>query len=449
MMTYEQACAFANQAAKSGSILGLESIRALMAELSDVQEKLPIIHIAGTNGKGSVGAYLASIFREAGLHVARYTSPAVFSPLEVFTYDGKNITEDGYAIVMSQVKDACDIMVSAGMECPTIFEIETAAAFLWFYEKKPDVVLLETGMGGELDATNLIMHPLASVITSISMDHMQFLGDTIESIAQAKAGIIKAGCPVYSAVQNQEVKKVLAVVAAEKHASIEFSDTQADTVLEEKPGNMVFSHVLASGDTVILKTVMAGLYQVKNASLAADVADALLPGMMPTENKTEKVGWICAKPIDKDHKLEIIKNGIEKTHWPGRFEVVSTDPFLVIDGAHNEDAARQLATTVENCFTNTRLTYIIGVLADKEHDKMLEIMAPFAERVYTITPDNARALDADRLAEEAGKYCDEVQAVGSVEKALALAFTHEEPVLAFGSLSYLGDLKRAFVSMKI
>ena len=142
MMTYAQARRFAQEASKSGSVLGLASIRALMSELNDVQQTLPIIHLAGTNGKGSVGAYLASIFCAAGLSVARYTSPAVFDPLEVFTYNGENITESEYAKVMSQVKDACDIMVSAGKECPTIFEIETAVAFLWFYEKKPDIVLL-------------------------------------------------------------------------------------------------------------------------------------------------------------------------------------------------------------------------------------------------------------------------------------------------------------------
>ena len=442
MMTYEQACAFAAQAAKSGSVLGLDSIRALMAELSDVQEKLPIIHIAGTNGKGSVGAYLASIFREAGLHVARYTSPAVFTPLEVFTYDGENIMETEYANVMSQVKDACDIMVSAGKECPTIFEIETAVAFLWFYEKQPDVVLLETGMGGELDATNLITHPLASVITSISMDHMQFLGDTMESIARAKAGIIKEGCPVYSAGQNQAVKEVLAAVASEKDAPIVFADTQRDVLLEDKPGHMVFSHMLASGANVTLKTVMAGVYQVKNAALAADVAYALLPVLL-TEEKKKRAGNRKG-PIEEEYRLEIIRNGMEKTRWPGRFEVISTDPFLVMDGAHNEDAARQLADTVENCFTNTCLTYIIGVLADKEHEKMLRIMSPFAERVYTVTPHNARALDAGQLAEEARGYYNHVQACGSVEDALKDALSHEQPVLAFGSLSYLGELKRAF-----
>ena len=446
MMTYEQACAFASQAAKSGSILGLDSIRALMAELSDVQEKLPVIHIAGTNGKGSVGAYLASILKEAGLHVARYTSPAVFTPLEVFTYDGENITENEYANVMSQVKDACDIMVSAGKECPTIFEIETAAAFLWFYEKKPDIVLLETGMGGELDATNLIRHPLASVITSISMDHMQFLGDTIQTIAYAKAGIIKEGCPVYAAQQNFDVYSVLMQVAELKHAPIVFADGKKAKILEERPGRMTFTYTLTGGETLNLETSMAGAYQVKNAALAAEVAAALFTGQMNRSSVAKTTHRLPVK--SKNEAVGIIERGIAGTRWPGRFEVVSEEPLLVIDGAHNEDAARQLATTVENCFTNTRLTYIIGVLADKEHEKMLRIMSPFAERIYTVTPDNARALDAKSLAEEAEKYCDQVLAVDLIEEALALAFTHEEPVLAFGSLSYLGDLKKYSISRK-
>ena len=247
MMTYAQARRFAQEASKSGSVLGLASIRALMSELDNVQEALPIIHLAGTNGKGSVGAYLASIFCAAGLSVARYTSPAVFDPLEVFTYNGENITESEYAKVMSQVKDACDIMVSVGKECPTIFEIETAAAFLWFYEKKPDVVLLETGMGGATDATNLITHPLASVITTISMDHMQFLGNTLGEIAAVKAGIIKENCPVFSAPQQQEVVQVLKKTAEEKHAGITFVDGEKLQIREESRGNWSFPVVWRTG----------------------------------------------------------------------------------------------------------------------------------------------------------------------------------------------------------
>lgn len=426
MMTYEQACSFAGQAAKSGSILGLTSISNLMAELSNVQEKLPIIHIAGTNGKGSVGAYLAAILREAGLHVARYTSPAVFTPLEVFSFDGEYITETEYANVMSQVKDACDIMVSAGKACPTIFEIETAAAFVWFYEKKPDVVLLETGMGGELDATNLITHPLASVITSVSMDHMQFLGNEIGRIAQAKAGIIKEGCPVFSASQQPEVEEIIRECAERKHAPILFVDMARSRMKKQQPLEMDFDYELSDGQKLELKTTMAGTYQMKNASLAAEVAYHLLPQLIGKVDVTR------------------IVEGIYRAYWPGRFEVVSRNPLLIMDGAHNEDAARQLATTIENCFTNIRLTYIIGVLADKEHEKMLQIMLPFAKRVYAVTPNNTRALDATELAAEAGKYHSNVMAVESLDQALELALSHEEPVLAFGSLSYLGELKKAF-----
>ena len=190
-MTYQEIERYISEIPKFTKKHSLSHTKRFLEILQIPQGKMKILHVAGTNGKGSVGAYLASIFCAAGLSVARYTSPAVFDPLEVFTYNGENITESEYAKVMSQVKDACDIMVSAGKECPTIFEIETAVAFLWFYEKKPDIVLLETGMGGATDATNLITHPLASVITTISMDHMQFLGNTLGEIAAVKAGIIK------------------------------------------------------------------------------------------------------------------------------------------------------------------------------------------------------------------------------------------------------------------
>ena len=440
MMTYAQARRFAQEASKSGSVLGLASIRALMSELNDVQETLPIIHLAGTNGKGSVGAYLASIFCAAGLSVARYTSPAVFDPLEVFTYNGENITESEYAKVMSQVKDACDIMVSAGKECPTIFEIETAVAFLWFYEKKPDIVLLETGMGGATDATNLITHPLASVITTISMDHMQFLGNTLGEIAAVKAGIIKENCPVFSAPQKPEVVQVLKKTAEEKHAGITFVDGEKLQIREEKPGTMAFSCCLETGNakehTVCeLTTSMSGHYQMRNAALAANVAFQLFPKVKANDSATG---------TQREEILALIQKGIADASWPGRFEVLGTNPLFVIDGAHNEDAAKELAATIENCFTNTKLTYIIGVLADKEHDKMLRLMSPYACRVYTVTPDNTRALSAKALAAEARTYYEHVTEASSVEQALSFALEHEEPVLAFGSLSYLGQLRNAY-----
>lgn len=425
MMTFEEARTYISQVSKTGSILGLESIRALMAELSDVWQKLPIIHIAGTNGKGSVGAYLCSIFREAGLHVGRYCSPAVFDPLEVWQYDGCNMTENEYAEVMSQVRDACDIVVSKGGAYPTVFEVETAAAFVYFYREKPDVVLLETGMGGSMDATNLITHPLASVLTTISMDHMQFLGHTLEAIATVKSGIIKEGCPVFSAVQKPEAARVIRRVAEEKHAALYEVKEAAQSIADQQPGRLVFSY---DGETY--ETAMAGSYQCENASLAILTAKTLLP-------------VLCPAFADENAALvSILKKGITACRWPGRFEVLCKEPLVVIDGAHNEDAARQLCDTVENCFTNIPITYIIGVLADKEHEKMLKLMLPHAASVYTITPGNPRAMDGALLAEEARRYHKHVTYCKTIKEAVEQALGEKRPVLAFGSLSYLGQLKQ-------
>lgn len=430
MMTYDEAGRYISNVSKTGSILGLDSIRALMAVLSNVQDAIPIIHIAGTNGKGSVGAYLASILKEEGLHVGRYCSPAVFDPLEVWQYDGKNMSQDEYASIMSQVKSACDIVVSQGGVHPTVFEVETAAAFLYFYQRKADVLLLETGMGGSTDATNLIRRPMASVITTISMDHMKFLGNTLSSIAQAKGGIIKEACPVFSAPQQPEVEQVLRTIAGEKHTTITFADSAFSDegtgkleIQREIPGEMNFTY-----DGIAYTTSMAGHYQIYNAALAIEVYKGL--PQLQRHAREEQTG--------------ILQRGIRNAYWPGRFEVIGQNPLFIVDGAHNEDAARQLKETLENCFTNTAITYIIGVLADKEHEKMLQIMLPLAKRVYTVTPDNGRAMDGSRLAEEAMRYHTDVHACATVEEAVKLALQTKNTIVAFGSLSYLGDLKNAY-----
>jgi dihydrofolate synthase/folylpolyglutamate synthase len=474
-MTYEEAREFIQEAAKSGSVLGLVSIRRLMEELGNIQDTLPVIHIAGTNGKGSVGAYLAAVFQRAGLHVGRYCSPAVFDPLEVWQYDGNYITKEEYANVMSQVKSACDIMLSKGFECPTVFEIETAAAFVWFSEKKPDVVLLEVGMGGATDATNVISRPIASVITTISMDHMQFLGDTVAKIAAVKAGIIKEGCPVFSAPQEDAVTEVLQSVAREKHTKLVLLDAGACRLLEQKPGLLRMEYRSEAYGTLLLETKLAGIYQLRNAALAAETALALLPGLVTEVGKPDVNGecsrvvqaWnhggsSAEERIDAQAKVSDNVNGVPKYEWlrttvqqgiadaawPGRFEVIGRNPLFIIDGAHNEDAAKCLERTLQNCFTNTKLTYIIGVLADKEHEKMLRILLPHADAVYTVTPDNPRALRAEALRDEAEKLHGNVTCCGLIRDAVSQALFHAKeagtPILAFGSLSYLRDLKTAY-----
>ena len=436
MMTFEEAREFVCQVSERGSILGLENIRRLMEALGNIQNTIPVIHIAGTNGKGSVGAYLASILMEAGLHVGRFISPAVFDPLEVWQFDQQNISCYEYAQVMSQVKAACGILASEQGVYPTVFEIETAAAFVYFAEKRPDYLLLETGMGGSTDATNVIAKPIASVITSISMDHMQFLGSTLAEIAGAKAGIIKSGCPVFSAPQHAEAETVLKARAKELGSPITFINADALQLEAEKPGMLKFSYELPppSRQRLHLETSMAGHCQMKNAALAAETAAAVLSGRFPV-----KPGHAADEQI-----FSCIQNGIQKASWRGRFEVIGKDPLFIIDGAHNEEAAQELLLTVQNCFTNTGITYIIGVLNDKEHEKMLALLLPYARRVYTVTPEHPRALSGEILAEEAMKYHSDVTCCGTIKEAVVLARKHPEPVLAFGSLSYLNDFRKKY-----
>lgn len=427
---YKEARTYLEQVSKTGSILGLTSIRNLMKELEDVQEELSVIHIAGTNGKGSTGAFLSEILQEVGYSVGRYTSPAVFSTLEVWQINGVPITENDYVEMVNMVKNACDAMVGKGMEHPTVFEVETAMAFCYFSKRKCDYVLLEVGMGGREDATNLIQKPVCSVLTSISRDHMQFLGESLEEIAKVKAGIIKEGCPVACIRQAKEAMQAIEVEAAMQKAPLTIAEPEDAMLISQTAEGITFSYQELG--EVHLK--LAGSYQIRNAVLAIEVAKLLIAG--------EK---------NKDHRNAIIKNGLSKAVWRGRFECIRKEPEIYIDGAHNEEAALFLKKTIENCFTNRRIIYIIGVLADKEHEKMLQIMLPLADSVYTVTPQNPRALCGERLAEEAARYHNHVQAKRTVKEAVksAVAECREKDVIvAFGSLSYLKELEAAVADLK-
>ena len=357
-----------------------------------------------------------------------------------------------YADIMEQVKCACDRMVEKGMEHPTIFEVETAMAFLYFYQKKCDYVLLEVGMGGRTDATNLIRKPVCSVITSVSMDHMQFLGNTLTEIAQAKAGIIKKDCPVVTILQKAEAMEAIKAEAEKQHARLYTADVSKVTVEIETLKEIRFDHPGLGTVT----TRLTGTYQVENCCLAVTV----LKDVLGIADQT-------------------ILDGIQNTVWPGRFEVIGEQPLFIIDGAHNEDAALQLSASVEKYFTNIPITYIIGVLADKEHKKVLEAMLPYAGAAFTVTPDNPRAMKAEELASEAeaivarlwkeraGKPekvqgtenspqgaggmepLPKVSACSSMKEAVQLALEHTKKdgvILAFGSLSYLKEIRQIMQS---
>lgn len=421
-MTYEEAAEFADSTKKYGSILGLESIRNLMQELGNIQEQLHIIHVAGTNGKGSVCAFLSAALTEAGYRVGRYNSPAVFERREVFRIGETMISKEEYAAVFERVQTACEVLTKRGCPHPTVFEVETAAAFLWFYEKKCDLVLLETGMGGETDATNLITHPVCSVLTSIGMDHMQYLGNTIEEIAKVKAGIIKKGCPVVALKQSDGVCEVIKNKAEECGSRCVL--VEVPQYMQEAP---IWGTTLQDVHYGSVHTALGGIWQRENLSLALAVLKLL-----------EESDYSITK--------EAVQNGIAKTIWHGRYEVLQTEPLFIIDGAHNPIAVKRLKQTIEKDFTNREIIYIIGVLADKEHEKMLRLLLPGAKAVFTVTPDNPRALDGESLAKEARKYADNIWYVPDIGKAVKMAketAKESDVILAVGSLSYLKEVKKA------
>ena len=421
-MTYEEAAEFADSTKKYGSILGLESIRNLMQELGNIQEQLHIIHVAGTNGKGSVCAFLSAALTEAGYRVGRYNSPAVFERREFFRIGETMISKEEYAAVFERVQTACEVLTKRGCPHPTVFEVETAAAFLWFYEKKCDLVLLETGMGGETDATNLITHPVCSVLTSIGMDHMQYLGNTIEEIAKVKAGIIKKGCPVVALKQGDSVCEVIKNKAEECGSRCVL--VEVPQYMQEAP---IWGTTLQDVHYGSVHTALGGVWQRENLSLALAVLKLL-----------EESDY----PITK----EAVQSGIAKTIWHGRYEVLQTEPLFIIDGAHNPIAAKRLKETIEKDFTNREIIYIIGVLADKEHEKMLRLLLPGAKAVFTVTPDSPRALGGEILAKEAQKYADNIWYVPDIGKAVKMAketAKEYDVILAVGSLSYLKEVKKA------
>jgi len=421
-MDYQQARAFLNQTARYGSVYGLAGIRSLMARLGDVQKHLRIIHVAGTNGKGSVCAMLASILKTAGYRTGVYSSPAVFEPEEIIRVNGDMISQEKFASLTQTVQVACMDMRKEGLPHPTAFEVETAIAFCYFYQEHCDLVLLETGLGGAQDATNLIAHPVCSVISQISRDHMALLGQTLEEIAAQKAGIIKAGCPCVSSAQPPQVLEVLKHTAEEKGSPFLTADSSCIRHFSYDGTNSLFETETLRGTLAL-----SGACQKENLSCVLAVAQVLQEqGIRLTQ--------------------EDLLKGLSSVRLAGRLEKIADGPDIYIDGAHNEGAAYYLRETVRSCFAGRKVVYIIGVFADKEYEKLLEIMLPYAAQVITVTPPHSRALDGKKLAETAEKLHPAVVWMPDMAQAVSFAKAAAGStgvVLAFGSFSYLAGLKTA------
>jgi len=425
-MEYLAAKEYLQKISKYGSILGLKNITVLLEKLGNPQDKLKFVHFAGTNGKGSTMAYVESVMMEAGYRVGKYTSPAVFEYREIIKVNGTYISEGDYGKLMRKIKSAIDTMVREGMAHPTAFEVETAIAFLFFVDKNCDIVLLETGMGGKTDATNVIKDTLCSVITAIGLDHTQFLGETLEEISRVKAGIIKNNSVIVKSLQEDVVMKQIEQVACEKSAKYIVSNYPSNVRLD-KDKRIVFDYISNNIEYKDVRISMLGKYQAFNAATAIEVLIVL-----------EKLGFVGIQ--------DSIREGLKNAMNPGRFEVVSKQPLIVIDGAHNPQGAQALKETLQMYFTNKRIAFIMGVLSDKDYVTVAKKVLPLGDYVITVTPNNPRALNGDALAEVAKEFCSNVQSAKNVYEAVdsAIAVANDnkaDVIVAFGTLSFLKDIK--------
>ena len=402
---------------QKGIVLGLDTMRHLMAKLNNPQDKVKFIQIAGTNGKGSTAAYLTSILSEAGIKVGRYTSPAVFSSTEQYFACGSCISENEYAQGMTAVAAA-----SLDGETPTAFEQETALAFWYFAKKGCELAILEAGLGGDMDATNIVTTTLCSIITSISMDHCRILGNKISEIAAHKAGIIKPGAPVICIEQKEDAMEPIR--AAAKAADTPLYEVHRDEVRQifsDKRESIVFFREFEN-----LHLKMLGSCQPENAALAVQAASVLSRSY----------------PIEKKH----IYDGIEKTRWGGRFELHSGSPDIILDGAHNPDGIRRLRESVNQMFGAVPICYVCGVLADKDYEKEIEILFGRASNVFTVTPPSPRAMKSTDLKVAIKERFPQLKVTSfdsedGIEKAMEAAVSQNNPVVVCGTLTILARVK--------
>lgn len=404
---------------QKGIVLGLDTMRHLMAKLNNPQDKVKFIQIAGTNGKGSTAAYLTSILSEAGIKVGRYTSPAVFSSTEQYFACGSCISESEYAQGMTAVAEAA---ASLDGETPTAFEQETALAFWYFAKKGCELAILEAGLGGDMDATNIVTTTVCSIITSISMDHCRILGNKISEIAAHKAGIIKPGAPIICIEQKEDAMEPIR--AAAKAADTPLYEVHRDEVRQifsDKRESIVFFREFEN-----LHLKMLGSCQPENAALSVQAASVLSRSY----------------PIEKKH----IYDGIEKTRWGGRFELHSGSPDIILDGAHNPDGIRRLRESVNQMFGAVPICYVCGVLADKDYEKEIEILFGRASNVFTVTPPSPRAMKSTDLKAAIKKRFLQLKVISfdsedGIEKAMEAAVSQNNPVVVCGTLTILARVK--------
>ena len=418
-MTTEEALAFIHSVSWLGSKPGLARIRELLDRLGNPQRQLHFIHIAGTNGKGSTAAMTASVLSAAGWKTGLYTSPYIRRFHERMQINHVPISDTALAAVT----EAVAVHARAMEDKPTEFELVTAIALTWFAQQHCDLVVLEVGMGGRLDATNVIDVPDCAVITNIGLDHTQYLGDTLEQIAAEKAGILKLNCDVVLYQQTPAVMQTVEAVCTARHATLHHCDFSELELLRDTLEGQTFRY-----HGKLYRIPLLGAHQLKNAAVVLEVISVL-----------RDKGWRIPE--------EAVERGLSATVWPARFEIVNRTPMFVVDGGHNPQCAETVAANLNRYFGGIPHILLVGILADKDVSGMIEILASAADAFVAITPDSPRALSAQALAAQLAPYgkpvtvCDSI--AEGVTRAIQLAGT-DGMVCSVGSLFTAGEVRACF-----
>ncbi|GIM31487.1 bifunctional folylpolyglutamate synthase/dihydrofolate synthase [Paraclostridium bifermentans] len=430
-MNYNEALQFIHESHKFGMRLGLDNIKKLLELLGNPQNNLKIIHVAGTNGKGSTCSFISSILKESGYKVGLYTSPFLETFTERIRVNGENIREEEVGKIVSLIKEKIEIMVSEGYSYPTEFEIVTAMAFYYYNQEKVDFVALEVGLGGRYDATNVIDKPVVSAITSISLDHTGILGDTLGKIAFEKGGIIKEDCPTIVYPQQEEASEVIKNICAEKKSKYIECDFKNIEIKSSNINSQIYSCNINGKELRDLEIKLIGDHQIKNSIVALNVIEYL--NDIKITNISE----------------ENIRKGLLETKWPGRIEKISENPMFIIDGAHNEEGAKSLANSIDKYFENKNKILVIGMLEDKDIESVLDLLIPKFNNVITTTPDNPRAIDANKLKEKIKRYNIEVTCKPNIKEAVDYALeisNKDDVIISAGSLYMIGNVRTIIVN---
>ncbi|RII34575.1 bifunctional folylpolyglutamate synthase/dihydrofolate synthase [Clostridium chromiireducens] len=433
-MTYNEAMNYITSVGRFGSNYGLERTLRILELLGNPQKKLKLIHIAGTNGKGSTTAMISKMLRGFGYKVGMYTSPYLQEFEERIQINGENINKSVLVKLLEEVKRAIDKVVEEGYEHPTEFEIITALMFLHFYKEEVDYGVIEVGLGGRLDSTN-VLTPIVSVITSISFDHTNILGNNLKDIAKEKAGIIKENKPVILYPQEQEVEEVVSRVAREKNSKVFNVIKESGKLIDinYEDFNQIVE-VKTERNTYNINFPLLGEHQILNLAVAINTIEVLCD-----EEKIE---------IDRN----IIEKSLEDVKWIGRLEVLSKKPSIVIDGAHNIDGIKALRKNISKYFKFNKIYLLLGILADKQVKEMIEVITPIAEKVYALTPHSERAELSEDLKKEILNYNPNTIAIENYEEAFSIVLKEageQDLILISGSLYMIGDMRRIITSKLI